>query len=150
MRNSSPQTITTQFRVPAGAAVYEFNSRKPPLKLVGGKVTLDYAPAEGRLFAISPRPLEKFEAQLVGRTEPGAKAIVRVTLCDAARKFAPGRQVVRLVVRNKQGVAHDASGYYRMDNGQIDIPLRFADDAPPGPWDVGVEELTTGKRVRAH
>ena len=143
----APQTITTHFRVPAGAAIYEFNSRKPPCKLVGGKVTLDYAPAEGRLFAIYPRPLGRFAAKIVGRTAPGEKAVVRAALDDVSHRPAPGRQIVRLVVARAKGEFHDESGYYRMENGRLDIPLRFARDDPPGPWTVAVEELTTGQRL---
>ena len=144
----APQTITTEFRVPAGAAIYEFNARKPPLQTARGKVMLDYAPAEGRLFAVYPRPLGKLAAKVVGRTGPGAKATVHVALDDVSRRPAPGRQVVRLVVKSAKGTLHDASGYYRMENGRIDIPLRFATDDPSGHWTVALEELTTGQRLK--
>ncbi len=104
----------------------------------------DYAPAEGRVFCIYPRPLRKLEASFRGRS-------VELTLTDASGRCAPGRQVVEVEVRDPSGALHDETGRYVMEGGRLSVPLRFAGDDPKGSlfkrWKVHARELTSGLTV---
>ena len=131
--------IDTHLDLPAGAAVYQFNSDERP-EVKHGCLSLDYAPAEGRVFAVYPRALKKLVL-----TKRESSLLVKVL--DADGSVAPGRQVVELAVTDPTGVPHDETGRYVVE-GETEIPLRFADDdVKTGAWQVAARELTSGLKA---
>lgn len=136
--------IATRFRLPKGAAVYAFNDGTGALELKDGVYTANYAPAEGKLFCIYPRPIKDLSAALSGTPARAAVCALDVRLVDASDKPAPGRQIVRLTLTDPSGTLADASGLYALERGTATIPLRFARDASAGTWTWRLDDLTAG------
>lgn len=136
--------IATTFRLPAGSAVYAFNDGKGALELKDGVYAAEYAPAEGKLFCIYPRPLKALSAQVEGTPARAVACALSVRMTDAADQPAPGRQIVRLTLRDPSGVCADASGLYTLERGTAAIPLRFARDSSVGTWTWKLDDLTAG------
>jgi len=136
--------IATTFRLPKGAVVYAFNDGKGALELKDGVYTANYAPAEGKLFCVYPRPLKALAATLSGTPARAAASTLDVRLTDASDKPAPGRQIVRLTLTDPTGKISDASGLYTLERGEATIPLRFARDASIGKWTWKIDDLTAG------
>lgn len=140
------QSVSTVFNYPAGSAIYEFNSSDEDglsrrIKTDCGVYKADYAPAEGRLFCIYPRELKSLDVEV-------RNGAIEVTLVDSSGAPAPGRQLIRLEVRDPAGVVHDETGLYKMEKGRLSIPLRLARDDMKGSffkrWKISVRELTSG------
>ena len=104
----------------------------------------DYAPAEGRVFCIYPRPLKALSARVEGIPARAVACALSVRMTDAADRPAPGRQIVRLTLRDPSGVCADALGLYTLERGTAAIPLRFARDASVGTWTWKLDDLTAG------
>lgn len=138
----APQTITTHFDLPAGGALYEFNPAGARTSL-SRELSLPYAPGEGRLFAVYPRPLKELSLSVEGEPARGGRAAVRIRITDS-RGAAPGRQVVKLTVADPSGREHDETGLYAVEGGEELVPLRFALDDGTGSWKLSAGELTTG------
>ena len=147
--HGAAQTITTHLKLASGAAAYEFNRGLGGLEGLGGPgtVTLDYGPAEAKTFAVYPRKLRRLDAQLDGDFRTGHTSWLEVSIYDQGNNLAPGRQVVKLEVRDPYGAVRDESGFYSL-NGTRRIPLRFSRSDPLGKtdwtWHLEVTELTTG------
>lgn len=149
---SVPLSIATHLKVPAGGCVYEYNSKAKSIDANGRDevvVRRDYAAAEGRVYVVYPRPLEKVRLSVGGDLRAGGCGWVDVTVVDAGGKPAPGRQVVRLMLRAPDGTERDESGLYAV-RGTRRIPLRFARGEVSSSffsrWRVEAVELTSGLR----
>ena len=163
---SAPQTITTVIRdVGAKAAVYEYNAPsqgpKGPKGLkrqaVDSKgdtrhsnftITAEYAPAEGKIFCVYPEALEAPEIEYSKNDGRGGR--LTVTIATVSGRSAPGRTVVELKLADPEGRVTDESGFYTVENGRVEIPVRFADGDPAGglffsKWRAEVRDLTTGE-----
>jgi len=148
----APQRIVTTLRnVPKGAAIYEYCAEgKFELAGEGSERTLtaDYAAADAHVYAIYPRPLKAPELEVV-KTVDNVSAL-KVRIRDVDGKLAHGRTVVAVKVTDPDGRVTDETGRYRVENGAIDIPIRFADGDPQGGfffsrWKAEVKDLTTGE-----
>ena len=145
------QRIATHIRAPADSVVYDaLAGRRLPLKNRNGEFAfgMNYAAAQGRVFAVYPRPLSGLSVKVVGQTKAGcvAKAVVRIE--DSSGGPAPGRQVLEVTVTDPDGRMADETGLYRAERGVAEIPLRFARDDPEGSlfrrWRIHVRERTSG------
>ena len=146
--NGAPQRITTRIRVPKGGAVYDFTAggRRLSPRAEGGEavISMDYAAAEGRLFSVYPRPLDRIAAKAKGDFRAGGRAALAVGVFTVDGEFAPGRQMVELELRGPDGRLRDESGRYTAERGRLRIPLRFARDEGRGRWTARLRELTSG------
>ena len=136
----APQKINTEIKMPKGYTMYGFNGAKAPDQ--------EYAPAEGRIFAIYPKALKKPALKLLDKAKVGESVKLIVKITDVDGKSAPGRQVVRLTFTDNNGVVRDESGLYTVEDGRVEITLRIpACEKPTGffsKWKAEVEDLTTG------
>ena len=144
------QNILTHIRAQDGAAIYDaLAGRRLSLKRVNGEFlfAMDYAAAQGRVFAVYPRPLSKVKVSVVGKPARGGRGWVDVRVLDASGNPAPGRQLVEVYVTDPEGRVTDDSGLYRLEAGLAKIALRFARDDATGsffhPWRIKVRELAS-------
>jgi len=143
----SPQRIVTHLNVPDGSAIYDFGARNGgAVGLKDGKVELDYGAAQAKVLCVYPKPLAKLVMDVKG-------GFVCLALVDKDGAPAPGRQVVEVEVRDPDGVLHDETGRYVMEDGRLKVPLRMARDESRGSsskgWRIRAKELMTGFSVHA-
>ncbi len=135
------QKIDTRISVPEGSVVYGFNGAKD--------LGEEYAPAEGRVYAVYPKRLKAPELSLEGEAKAGCGVKLVVMIRDEDGSPAPGRQIVRLSFTDNEGVARDESGLYSVERGRAEIALRIPScEKPTGffsKWKAEVTDLTTGK-----
>lgn len=151
------QRITTTIRnVSKGSVIYEFNARqrqeslnsaKPSIAENGTSYIIDaeYAPAETRIFVILSEPVLAPKLAIIKGTSEVSTLQVRIK--TKSGKPAPGRTVIQLTVTDPDGRITDETGRYTVENGSIDIPVRFADCDPKGgfisKWKATVTDLVT-------
>jgi hypothetical protein len=141
------QSATVSIKAPEGAAVYEFTESK---RLTPGRqgdrisVTVDLPPHAGRAIAVYPAELEKIRIMPERRHRLGQSAVIRVAILDSRGNPAPGRQLIRAVVRDPRGRPHDESGLYATTAGKVELPFRPALNDTPGDWRIEVSERTSG------
>ena len=129
----APQRIVTHLNVPKGSAVYEYNAKgRSIVQAKDCSIVADYAAAEGKVFCVYPKPLEKL---LMDRKDGS----VRIALVDGDGRPAPGRQVVSVDVRDAAGRPCEECGRYVMEGGRVKVPLYSE-----GSLRISVRELTTG------
>ena len=150
----APQRITTTLRgVPEGAAIYEFNAegkdRKDERDGKDVRITRDFEAAEGAAYCAYPEPLKAPELTL--STLNSQPSTLNIRISTASGKPAPGRTIVRVTVTDPDGRVTDESGRYAVENGKVEIPIRFADGDPEGglfsKWKAVVTDLTTGEHL---
>lgn len=148
--HGAARRITTRIRLPRGAAVYDVTGgggRLTPRAERGeAALTFDYEAAEGKLFAVYPRPLARLEVAVEGEARPGGRLVLRTKVFDSAGAPAPGRQMVALKLYGADGRPRDESGRYVAEGGEAAIRVRLADDEPDGRWTAVVKDLTSGLR----
>ena len=129
----APQRIVTHLNVPGEAAVYEYNAKgRSVVQVKDCSIVADYAAAEGKVFCVYSKPLEKLLMDRKG-------GCVRIALVDGDGRLAPGRQVVSVEVRDAAGRPCEECGRYVMEGGRVKVPLYSE-----GPLRISVRELTTG------
>ena len=148
----APQRITTTLRgVPQGVAIYEFNAegkdRKDERDGKDVRITRDFEAAEGVVYCVYPEPLKAPELS-VSRLSSSVLNL-GVKILTKSGKPAPGRTIVRVMVTDPDGRVTDESGRYAVENGKVEIPIRFADGDPEGglfsKWKAVVTDLMTGE-----
>ena len=137
--------------MPEGAKVYEFNTegkdRKDERDGKDVRITRDFEAAEGVVYCVYPEPLNAPE--LSYSTLNPQLSTLNIRLSTASGKPAPGRTIVRVTVTDPDGRVTDESGRYAVENGKVEIPIRFADGDPEGglfsKWKAEVVDLMTGE-----
>jgi len=111
-------------------------------------------PGEGRLFLITPTPLQKTILTLPqqasrpsAHSNLGAPYELQVRITDGRGKSA--NAVVPLAVRivDPNGQEAEYSGYHAAVNGALDLTLQPAINDTPGVWTVTVDNLASGETV---
>lgn len=145
---TAPQRITT--RLNKKGVIYEFNvdgGRKVSADK-NGEISFDYAASEAKIFCIYPEELKAPELKLVREQDNARTSKLLVSVKAKSGEFASGRTIVRLKLTDPKGNICDESGIYTMENGQVEIPIRFAVDDPASSfmskWKAVVTDLTSG------
>ena len=141
MPHGAPQRIKTHLPVFDGGATYEFNAKSQLPN--SPTVELDYGPAEGRIFCLYPRPLAAPKLEF-------KNGMIEIAIEDVDGHSAPGRQIVKLSMRNADGSLRDESGYYSVEDGRVAVQLIFADEEKSEGISVSAVELTTGNFAKLH
>ena len=147
------QTATVSIKAPAGSVLYECTrSRRLTPGVEDGRLaaTVELPPHAGRVIAVYPREIKAIRIDTQRRYHPGRTAAIRVEILDDSGRTAPGRQVLRVEIRDPEGRLHDESGLYPAVRGRADIPLRPALNEPAGAWSIRIEEQTSGVGASAN
>ena len=138
------QRIVTHIRADGDSVVYDaLAGRRLPLKNRNGEFAfaMNYAAAQGRVFAVYPTPLAAPALKVEGEA-------LQVSIRDAQGRSAPGRQIVEVTVRDETGAERDESGRYAVEGGSCRVRILLADDDKAGfasgKWRYAVRDLTTG------
>lgn len=143
----APQRIVTHFN--RSGCLYEFNTPNGIKAARAQDLALEYAPAAGRLFCLYPEELAAPKIALGPRAKGDrltVELLVRSTLVSG--RAAPGRQIIRLALVDSAGRTRDESGYYTVEGGCVNVPVRLtksdAEAAHGKKWRARVEDLTSG------
>lgn len=129
------------------SAVYDFRDGSKIKPYPQGKLwhfDFELGPGEGRLFCVYPdRPIA-LAVKAPGTVKTGTVMNLQCSLRALPRKPAAGRQIIELKLYDGAGNLTDESGFYVMENGVLNIPVRIALDSIPGKWRAELRERTTG------
>ncbi len=96
-------------------------------------------PGEGKVFMISPRPMDKVMLSVPASVARGGEVPVEVSI------NVTGIVPLQLTVTDPQGGKSEFSGYYGVKDGQMRVILNIAANDAPGEWHVEATELASGK-----
>jgi hypothetical protein len=105
---------------------------------------LPLKPGQGRVLAVLPQAVKTVKLDVPESAECGKSANLNVALLNQEAQVIPVDLGIKLNVIMPDGKPFDASGIYRLKDGQTKIILRFPLDAPKGTWKVNAEDLASG------
>ncbi|HHX39267.1 MAG TPA: hypothetical protein GX715_04820 [Armatimonadetes bacterium] len=151
MEKGLPHSATITVRRPAGHVYDLVAHRAVPAKASGGTLKIDanFGPGDGRLFLITPAPVNSVRIAPPGQARLGGSVTIRTAVLDNRGKPLAAVIPVQVEVVDPQGRPAEPSGYYAAKDGQLSITLDLARNDSPGRWTVRVRELASGKTSTA-
>ena len=133
--------------------VYDLVEGRPvPARREGGKTVLDLelGPCDGRIFLVTPRPIDRVRVEAPEAVDRGAKLRLVVDVLDAEGKLIEAVVPLEVSVRDPEGRPAEFSGYYGAAGGKAEIFLDIAPNDRRGMWRVEVRELASGHTAAAN
>jgi hypothetical protein len=151
MEKGLPHSATITVRRPAGHVYDLVAHRAVPAKASGGTLKIDanFGPGDGRLFLITPAPVNSVRIAPPGQARLGGSVTIRTAVLDNRGKPLAAVIPVQVEVVDPQGRPAEPSGYFAAKDGQLSITLDLARNDSPGRWTVRVRELASGKTSTA-
>jgi len=147
MENGLPSDGVLSVNRKAGFVYDLVEGRSVAARQAGGKLAMDVrlGPCDGRLYMISPRPIDRVKIQAPEAIDRGGRATCLIEVLGPDGK--PLGAVVPLEVNILDAEGHPAefSGYYGAADGKASITLDIASNDPPGVWQIAVRELASGR-----
>ena len=151
MEQGLPHEASVSVDMP-GATVYDLldgRAVQTEASARGPRWDVSLGPGEGRVYMLTPRPLESVRVQ-VGAREPGDRAVrVLVQVVDAAGRPISAVVPVQIEVLDPDGAAAEFSGYYGAADGEVSLDLTLAPNDAPGTWTVRAREMASGRTAEA-
>ncbi len=151
MENGLPTDAT--LTVGRGGYVYDLvGHREVPTGSEDGRMSIDwhFGPCEGRVFMITPRPIDTVRVTAPEEATPGEQiAIEAGVLADDGERI--GAVVpMRVDIVDPHGREAEFSGFYGAKDGTVQITCDIAPNDVPGVWRIRARELASGKVANAY
>lgn len=147
------QTITLSLSEKPDAVVYDLRAglRLQPHHVRDGRLFLRLTIEAGSaaLLAVYPCRADHLKIICPSGVHPGQIAELKIHLLNSEGQLLPGRQGVRIEVRDPAGNLTDASAIYRLEDGETDIRVRLPLSAPTGQWKVIGHHIASSLRTDA-
>lgn len=149
MENGLPSEASVEIARPSGFAYDLVRAREVPTKALAGKTTLDVAlePCEGRVFLVTSRAIDSVRVEAPATARAGTAIPVRVAVLDAAGTPIDAVVPLRVDVRDPDGRAGEAEGFYGAVAGRLEVTLDFAANDARGTWTVRATDLASGREA---
>lgn len=140
-----------QVRVRRSAThVYDLVARREvEVARADGLVTwpVQLGPCEGRVYLLTPAPIERVAIDGPATAQPGTALEVAVTVATAAGSPVPAVIPLEVSIRDPAGRPAEFSGYQAAVDGQLRLRLELAANDLPGVWEIAVRELASGREA---
>lgn len=116
-----------------------------PARNATGQVSwkTDLGPCDGKLFLITPKPLQGLELEAPTSAKRGnsIKLDLRVTTTNGVSVNAV--IPIHLQIKDAHGTLAEGSGHYATDKGQLIVTLDLPSNEDPGTWEIQATELAS-------
>jgi hypothetical protein len=146
MENGLP-TATTLRLARNGVQVYDLTrSRRIDLQQADGGVNwkCELGPCDGRIYLVTPNPLEQLRLEAPARARAGQRVEVTLHLTTTGAAPFSGVVPVEVRIRDAGGRAAEGDGFYALENGRLSLSLDLAPNETPGTWEIRARELASG------
>ncbi len=149
MENGLPSRATVTVARPEGVVYDLVSGRRVEVRRSGGRLSLDVelGPGEGRLFLVTPKPIDRVVIDAPGEVSAGES--VRVTVTVLGKDGLPVEAVIPLRVDIEDSECRQAefSGWWAAVRGRVEIKLDIAPNDPAGLWRISASELASGRKA---
>jgi hypothetical protein len=152
MENGLPANAQLSLQHPAGYVYDVLASREIKTTLDGSRLRwpVNLGPGEGRIFLVSPKPIDHLDVNLPESAVRGGSFRLSVRIADRDGQPIAAVVPVQVQIADPAGRAAEFSGYYGAKAGQLDVPVDVAANDAPGVWQVRVRELASGLERSAY
>lgn len=148
VQQSWTQTHVDRVQVAEGDyAVYDCLAGRA-VSLSGRWLALDFRAAEGRLFAVLPRPIDHVRLAVSPRADSGEAVRVRALVCDSKNRAIDAPVPLEVIVTSPDGLERYRV-YRASDLRPYEEVFPVAVNHPPGTWRVRARELLSGRYAEA-
>lgn len=150
MEQGLPATATIRMKRPT-SSVYDLRrSRLVNANAAGDKLEwpVTLAPADGALFLITPRPIEKLVVNVPHEAAAGDRAPLSIRVTDRNDQLIDAVIPVKVEILDPDGRPAEYSGHHAVVGGELTIPWELAANDVRGVWTIRVEERATGQMTQ--
>lgn len=147
MENGLPARADIAVRREGGAVYDLVDNRAIAAQTADGRLRfpVELGPCDGRLFMICPQPIAGVRVETPEQIALGQQARCVVRVVDATEKPIEAVVPVQIEIRDPSGRVAEFSGAYGAANGQVELSLDIAANAPFGVWQVTAREGASGR-----
>ncbi|MHC4399052.1 MAG: LamG-like jellyroll fold domain-containing protein [Planctomycetota bacterium] len=147
MENGLPSKAVVSIGRQDGFVYDLVDRRQVPVRKDDGRLLVDVllGPCDGRVYLISPRPIQQVALEVPDAADLGQPVTCRIEVVDGEGRPLEAVVPVELDVRDPEGKRAERSGYYGASDGKLEVTLDVAPNDPPGIWQVEARELASGR-----
>ncbi len=138
-----PQEVVLTLPRPAGALLYDARSGAE-LSLENDTVSLALPAGDAAVLALVPERIVSLNAEAPKLLLPGDEGLLSIRIEGATGTPIVHRDVLTVTGSYADGTPIDMPAMYRVNNGQLTIPLRLPLNAPAGPLRISLTEQLAG------
>ncbi|MGB0579698.1 MAG: LamG domain-containing protein, partial [Limisphaerales bacterium] len=150
MENGLPSDARIQINRRQGHA---YNLRTgQPVPTTGGNDSLiwpvNLGPAEGGLFMITPRPIDRLKLNGPESARRGESVKLSAVVADSSGEPVSAIVPIHLQIRDTTGRELEFSGHYGAKNGKLEVEIDIAPNDEIGLWEIIATELASRQSSR--